>query len=41
MPFTFLLVQKQIQKDLDEVRRLFDGDEAEVKPDTPIKKRGD
>ena len=34
-------LQKQIQKDLEEVRRLFDLDEAEVKADTPIKKRGD
>ena len=34
-------LQKQIQKDLEEVRRLFDVDEAEVKADTPIKKRGD
>ncbi|MEO1824321.1 MAG: riboflavin kinase, partial [Roseibacillus sp.] len=34
-------LQKQIQKDLEEVRRLFDVDEAEVKPDTPIENRGD
>ena len=34
-------LQKQIQQDLKEVRRLFDEDKAEVKPDSPIENRGD
>ena len=34
-------LQEQIQKDLEEVRRLFDVDEAEVKPGDHIENRGD